>query len=108
MGIWALAFIAGWCGSTGSRLPEWLLRLLRRWPPPPPPDDGPIIHPWGAIAPLVYGLLGGAGGVAAWALAGSQFGAESIWPVVVVGLLGGGVGLSVADTFAGMSGRGAR
>ncbi len=105
---WAIAFIAGWwCGSTGSRLPEWLIRLLKRWPPPPPPDDGPIIHPWGAISPIVYGILGGIGGVAALAVAGAPFvHQQSIWPAVVLGILGGGVGLSVADTIAGLSSRG--
>jgi len=106
MEIWALAFIAGWCGTGAGRLPEWLIRLIRKLPPPPDPDPWPIIHPWGAISPILYGVLGGVGGVAAWALAGARFGSDTIWPVVVIGILGGGVGLSIADTLAGMSSRG--
>lgn len=105
---WAISFIAGWyCGTTGSRLPEWLLKLLKRWPPPPPPEDGPIIHPWGVLSPIIYGALGGAGGVGALAIAGAAYaGQGSLWAPVVLGFLGGGVGLSVAETLAGMSGGG--
>ena len=104
---WALAFIAGWCGSTGSRLPDWLIRLIRKLPPPPDPDPWPIIHPWGALAPLVYGVIGGVCGIIAWKVAGTTFAQDgSIWPGAVIGFLGGGVGLSLSDTIAGLGSRG--
>jgi hypothetical protein len=120
MEIWILAALAGWC-PTGW--PRWVPRRPRWpwwWPVPPIPDppgprpeegprpepwqEGPHPEPW---EPIVSGILGAVGGIAAWAILGGRFGGDGgLIPVAVIGFLGGCVGLSVAETIQGLRSRG--
>lgn len=118
MEAWILAAIAGWC-PTGW--PRWWPWWRRRWwwpipvPPPPEPgprpDEGPLPDPWaeGPLpepwAPIIDGLFGAAGGVAAWAVLGGRFGDGGMLSVITISFLGGCVGLSLSETVGGLRSR---
>jgi hypothetical protein len=103
MDDWAIPFMAGWCLTGVSRLPAWVIWKLTHpvpTPPEPPhPNWGPLPEPW---LPLVYGLIGGLGGVAAWATVGARFAHDGLASAVIVGVLGGGVAMTLVDAVAGL------
>lgn len=109
---WVIAGLAGWCLTGVVRLPASVLLALAHIrhgvshpEPPPHPSWGPLPDPW---SPLIQGLLGAIGGVAAWSLVGARLAERGLGTAVVVGVLGGSVGLTLGDTFTAVRTRNVR